>query len=201
MIYSLRGKVTVKEQNLAVIECNGVGYACRTTAYTLSALNTGEEAFLLTYLNVREDAVELFGFCEAAELNCFKMLLSVSGVGPKAALSILSDLSPQGFALCVAGGDSKALTRSQGIGKKIADRIILELKDKLSKQNENIPAEKYAQLSQTSAVMGNNMSEAASALVVLGFTNQQAQKALAGLDPDSPVGELVKEGLKRLSSI
>jgi len=201
MIYSLRGKVIVMEPNLAVIECAGVGYACRTTAYTLSQLAIGEETMLLTYMNVREDSVELFGFSENAELNCFKMLLSVNGVGPKAALSILSDLSPQGFALCVAGGDSKVLTRSQGIGKKIADRIILELKDKIAKQNENIPAESYAQLSQTNTVMGNNMSEAVSALVVLGFSNQQAQKALSGLSPDMPVGDLVKEGLKRLSSL
>lgn len=201
MIYSLRGKVIVMEPNLAVIECAGVGYACRTTAYTLSQLAIGEETMLLTYMNVREDSVELFGFSENAELNCFKMLLSVNGVGPKAALSILSDLSPQGFALCVAGGDSKVLTRSQGIGKKIADRIILELKDKIAKQNENIPAESYAQLSQTNTVMGNNMSEAVSALVVLGFSNQQAQKALSGLSPDLPVGDLVKEGLKRLSSL
>ncbi len=201
MIYSLRGKITVIEPNLAVIECGGVGYACRTTAYTLSSLKIGEEAFLYTYMNVREDAVELFGFGDNAELNCFKMLLSVNGVGPKAALSILSDLSPQGFALCVAGGDSKVLTRSQGIGKKIADRIILELKDKIAKQNENIPAESYAELSQTNTITGNNMSEAASALVVLGFSNQQAQKALSGLSPDMPVGDLVKEGLKRLSSL
>lgn len=201
MIYSLRGKVTVMEPNLAVIECAGVGYACRTTAYTLSQLAVGEETMLLTYMNVREDSVELFGFSENAELNCFKMLLSVNGVGPKAALSILSDLSPQGFALCVAGGDSKVLTRSQGIGKKIADRIILELKDKIAKQNENIPAESYAQLSQTNTIMGNNMSEAVSALVVLGFSNQQAQGALSGLSPDMPVGDLVKEGLKRLSSL
>lgn len=201
MIYSLRGKVIVMEPNLAVIECAGVGYACRTTAYTLSQLAVGEETMLLTYMNVREDSVELFGFSENAELSCFKMLLSVNGVGPKAALSILSDLSPQGFALCVAGGDSKVLTRSQGIGKKIADRIILELKDKIAKQNENIPAESYAQLSQTNTIMGNNMSEALSALVVLGFSNQQAQGALSGLSPDMAVGDLVKEGLKRLSSL
>ena len=201
MIYSLRGKITVMEPNLAVIECGGVGYACRTTAYTLSQLAVGEEAFLYTHMNVREDAVEQFGFADTAELNCYKMLTSVSGVGPKAALSILSDLSPQGFALCVAGGDSKVLTHSQGIGKKIADRIILELKDKIAKQDTNIPAESYAQLSQTSATMGNNMNEAISALVVLGFTNQQAQKALSGLSPDMPVGDLVKEGLKKLSSL
>ena len=118
MIYSLRGKLAHKTNDLAVVECAGVGYACRATTYTLSPLKVGEEVFLLTHMNVREDAVELFGFGEAAELNCFKLLLSVNGVGPKAALAILSDMSPQGFALCVAQGDGKVLTRVPGIGKK-----------------------------------------------------------------------------------
>ncbi len=198
MIYSVHGKVVHIERNLAVVECAGVGYGCRTTAYTLSQLAVGEETTLLTCLNVREDAVELFGFCDSAELNCFRMLLSVSGVGPKAALSILSDLSPQGFALCVAGGDSKALTRSPGIGKKIADRIILELKDKLAKQAD-LPAGDSA-VFQQSADSGS-MAEALSALVVLGFSNTQAQGALNGLSPELPVSELVKQALKKLSSI
>ena len=198
MIYSLHGKLIHTEQNLAVVECGGVGYACRTTAYTLSPLKTGDEVTLLTYMSVREDAVELFGFGDSTELNCFRMLISVSGVGPKAALSILSDLSPQSFALCVAGGDSKLLTRSQGIGKKIADRIILELKDKLSGQLENISKETFAELSGSAVPAGNNAAEAISALVVLGFTNSQAQKALSGLSPDLSVSEMVKEGLKRL---
>lgn len=199
MIYSVHGKVIHLEQNLAVIECAGVGYGCRTTAYTLSQLAVGEEAKLLTLLNVREDAAELFGFADAAELNCFKMLLSVNGVGPKAALSILSDLSPQGFALCVAGGDSKALTRSPGIGKKIADRIILELKDKLAKQAEGIvelPVRPSDFLPASNAA-----AEAVAALVVLGFSNTQAQGAVAGLSPELPVSELVKEALKKLSSL
>lgn len=199
MIYSVHGKVIHTEQNLAVIECAGVGYGCRTTAYTLSQLTVGEEATLLTFLNIREDAAELFGFSDAAELSCFKMLLSVNGVGPKAALSILSDLSPQGFALCVAGGDSKALTRSPGIGKKIADRIILELKDKLAKQTEGIaelPVPAAASLPASNAA-----AEAVAALVVLGFSNTQAQGAVAALSPELPVSELVKEALKKLSSI
>lgn len=201
MIYSVRGKLTHTEQNLAVVECGGIGYACRTTAYTLSPLKIGEEVFLLTYMHVREDAVELFGFGDKTELNCFKMLLTVSGVGPKAALSILSDLSPQAFALCVAGGDSKLLTRSQGIGKKIADRIVLELKDKLSGELGTISADTYSELSNVSVPTGNNASEAVSALVVLGFSTAQAQKALAGLPSDMPVSEMVKEGLKRISSL
>lgn len=199
MIYSVHGKVIHLEQNLAVIECAGVGYGCRTTAYTLSQLAVGEEAKLLTLLNVREDAAELFGFADAAELNCFKMLLSVNGVGPKAALSILSDLSPQGFALCVAGGDSKALTRSPGIGKKIADRIILELKDKLAKQAEGIV--ELPVRPSDSLPASNAAAEAVAALVVLGFSNTQAQGAVAGLSPELPVSELVKEALKKLSSL
>lgn len=199
MIYSIHGTVVHTEQNLAVIECAGVGYGCRTTSYTLSQLSVGKEAKLLTLLNVREDAAELFGFSETAELNCFKMLLSVNGVGPKAALSILSDLSPQGFALCVAGGDSKALTRSPGIGKKIADRIILELKDKLAKQTEGITEPPVS--AAASLPVSNAAAEAISALVVLGFSNAQAQGAIAGLSSELPVSELVKEALKKLGSI
>lgn len=201
MIYSVRGKLIHTEQNLAVVECGGVGYACRTTAYTLSPLKTGEEVTLFTYMNVREDAVELFGFGDKTELNCFKMLLTVSGVGPKAALSILSDLSPQAFALCVAGGDSKLLTHSQGIGKKIADRIVLELKDKLSGQLDTISSDTFNELSAPSVPVSNNANEALSALVVLGFSTQQAQKALSGLPSDMSVSEMVKEGLKRISSL
>ena len=200
MIYSVRGKLTHKTNDLAVVECAGVGYACRTTSYTLSPLKLGEEVFLLTYMNVREDAVELFGFGEAAELNCFKLLLSVNGVGHKAALSILSDMSPQGFALCVAQGDSKVLTRVPGIGKKTADRIILELKDKMTDRIGEISSDTYAELSKPAAVSGN-AAEAVTALTALGFTAAQAQKALAGLSPDLSVSEMVREGLKKIGSI
>ena len=201
MIYSLRGKLTHKTNDLAVVESAGVGYACRTTTYTLSPLKVGEEVFLLTYMNVREDAVELFGFGEAAELNCFKLLLSVNGVGPKAALSILSVLSPQGFALCVAEGDSKVLTRAPGIGKKIADRIILELKDKMTDRIGEISSDTYAELSRPSAPASGNIAEAVTALTALGFTAAQAQKALAGLSAEMPVSELVREALKKIGSI
>lgn len=201
MIYSLRGKLTHKTNDLAVVECAGVGYACRTTSYTLSPLKVGEEVFLLTYMNVREDAVELFGFGEAAELNCFKLLLSVNGIGPKAALSILSDMSPQGFALCVAQGDSKVLTRVPGIGKKTADRIILELKDKMTDRIGEISSDTYAELSRPAVQNTGNAAEAITALTALGFTASQAQKALAGLPGDMAVSEMVKEALKKIGSI
>ena len=197
MIYSVKGTVEVIEPNLAVIDCGGVGYACRTTANTISQLKIGETAKLLTYLAIREDAAELFGFADTAELNCFKMLISVSGVGPKAALSILSGMTPQSFALCVASGDSKTLTNAPGIGKKTAERIVLELKDKVSKQD--VAAGVKGSPIPVVAAASNTVAEAVSALMVLGYTNSEATNALSGLDPASPADELIKAGLKKLA--
>lgn len=197
MIYSVNGTVEVIEPNLAVIDCGGVGYACRTTANTISQLKIGETAKLLTYLAIREDAAELFGFADTAELNCFKMLISVSGVGPKAALSILSGMTPQSFALCVASGDSKTLTNAPGIGKKTAERIVLELKDKVSKQD--VAAGVKGSTIPVVAAASNTVAEAVSALMVLGYTNTEATNALSGLDPASPADELIKAGLKKLA--
>ncbi|MBQ2799455.1 MAG: Holliday junction branch migration protein RuvA [Ruminiclostridium sp.] len=196
MIYSLKGIVTVTEQNLAVVECGGVGYGCRTTANTLAKISTGKEATLYTYLAVREDAVELFGFADMQELNCFKMLISVSGVGPKAAISILSGMTPQAFALCVASGDSKSLTTAPGIGKKIADRIVLELKDKIAKENvSSVSSDSLIPV----ATASNSVSEAISALMVLGYSNAEATKAIAGMPADTPTDALIKAGLKNLA--
>ena len=197
MIYSVNGTVEVIEPNLAVIDCGGVGYACRTTANTISQLKIGETAKLLTYLAIREDAAELFGFADTAELNCFKMLISVSGVGPKAALSILSGMTPQSFALCVASGDSKTLTNAPGIGTKTAERIVLELKDKVSKQD--VAAGVKGSPIPVVAAASNTVAEAVSALMVLGYTNTEATNALSGLDPASPADELIKAGLKKLA--
>lgn len=198
MIYSVNGKLIHTEPNMAVVECGGVGYACRTTMNTLAGLKTGETVRLLTYMNVREDAVELFGFADNAELSAFKMLISVSGVGPKAALSILSGLSPQGFALCVASGDSKALTRAPGIGNKIAQRIVLELKDKIDKQN-SFSAQDYSGALSSAGVATGSRAEAMSALVVLGFASSQAAKALEGLPAEAETSELIKLALKKLA--
>jgi len=197
MIYSVNGTVELIEPNLAVIDCGGVGYACRTTANTLSQLKIGEKAKLLTYLSVREDAVELFGFYDAAELNCFKMLISVSGVGPKAALSILSGMTPQAFALCVASGDGKMLTNAPGIGRKTAERIVLELKDKVSKQD--VAAGVKGSAVPIVAAPSNTYAEAVSALMVLGYSNGEAASALSGLDPSAPSDELIRAGLKKLA--
>lgn len=200
MIYSLHGELIHTEPNLAVVECGGVGYACRTSMNTLKKIGgaNGEpkEVRLFTQLNVREDAVDLFGFADTAELAAFRQLTSVSGVGPKAALSILSDLTPSKLALCITTGDSKTLTRSPGIGAKIAQRIVMELKDKVAKE-QHISASDFAS-EPVAAEAGNAAAEAITALCVLGFALPQAQAALAGASPDSTVEELIKYALKRL---
>lgn len=199
MIYSVRGELIHTEPSFAVVECAGVGYACRTTMNTLKQIGgTGGEVRLFTYLHVREDAVDLFGFADTAELSCFKQLLSVSGVGPKAALSILSELNPSKLALCITTGDSKTLTRCPGIGAKTAQRIVLELKDKVAKEQHISAVDFAAQPSVSSD--NNNLSEALTALCVLGFPMQQAQNAVAGVESDASVEEIIKYALKRLGN-
>lgn len=197
MIYSVNGEVTHLEQNIIVVECGGIGFECRSTASAVSRAGIGEKIKLYTYMNVREDAMELYGFVDESELNCFKMLICVSGVGCKVAVDILSSLSPQEFALAVVNEDAKTITRVKGIGNKMAQRIILELKDRL-KNNNSFETSDIPRINLGSAA-GNAFSEALTALMVLGFTNAQAQKALDGLSAELTVQELVKEGLKRLS--
>lgn len=199
MIYSVKGELVHKEPQLAVVECGGVGYACRTTYATLSAIGeVGSQVKLLTYMNVREDCVELFGFATSSELNCFKMLTSVSGVGPKAGLAILSDTTPERFALVVATGDAKSITKTKGIGPKLAQRIILELKDKIVKQQQLIGTESGNDF--TAVTSGGNTGEAISALVVLGYAQSDAATVVAKLDPSLPVEQMIKEGLKKLAA-
>lgn len=197
MIYSVKGELIHIEQGLAVVECGGLGYACRTTANTLAKIRSSKEVRLFTYLHLTENAIDLFGFADSAELSCFKQLISVSGVGPKAALSILSDITPSKLALCITTGDSKTLTRSPGIGAKIASRIVLELKDKIAKEQHFTAAELNSV--PAAVVGGSNVSEALTALAVLGFGQAQAQAALAGADADMGVEELIKFALKNLA--
>ena len=196
MFYYVNGTVTELEAGLAVIDCGGVGYACATTNYTLSQLKKGERAKLYTYLNVREDAMELFGFASQSELRSFKMLIGVSGVGPKAALSILSSTTPQQLAMAVVMGDEKALTAAPGIGKKIAQRIILELKDKLAKEQQEI-----GMPTAPGIVAGEKSKavEAAAALAVLGYTQQDIAVAMKGVDVENlPLEEIVRQSLKKM---
>ena len=199
MIYSVKGELVHKEPSLAVIECGGVGYACRTTYSTLSQLGSvGTKATLLTYLHVREDNVELFGFATSQELNCFKMLLTVSGVGPKAALAILSDITPEKFALTIATGDSKSITKTKGIGPKLAQRIVLELKDKITKEQQLLT--NGADLDFIPVMSGSNSGEAISALVVLGYSQGEATSVISKLDPEMSVENMIKQALKAMAS-
>ena len=197
MFYYVNGTVAEIEAGLAVIDCGGVGYACATTNYTLSQLKKGERAKLYTYLNVREDAMEMFGFASQSELRSFKMLIGVSGVGPKAALSILSSTTPQQLSMAVVMGDEKALTAAPGIGKKIAQRIILELKDKLIKEQGGFEAGSGAAVAMPA--QNNKASEAAAALAVLGYGSQEIAAALKGIDMDAlPLEEIIRQSLKKM---
>ena len=197
MFYYLNGVVAEMEANLAVIDCGGVGYACATTNYTLSQLKKGERAKLYTYMNVREDAVELFGFARQSELHSFKLLLGVSGVGPKAALSILSANTPANLAMAVVMGDEKALTAAPGIGKKIAQRIILELKDKLAKEQPSFSGD--TGIMPSIAVPDDKVREASAALAVLGYSASEVAAALKGIDMDAlPLEEIIRQALKRM---
>lgn len=195
MIYSIKGELTHTEPNLAVVECGGVGYACRTTFTTLSQIGAvGETVKLLTYLHVREDAVELFGFYTKSELTCFKMLLSVSGAGPRTALAILSDTTPEKFALSVATGDTKAFTKTKGVGPKLAQRIILELKDKIAK--EQLSQESVAVAEFTAVNNSGAVGEAISALVVLGYSQTEAASVVSKLDASLSAPELIRKSLQ-----
>mgnify|MGYP000980048331 FL=1 len=197
MLYSVRGKLIAIESNAAVVECGGVGYMCQTTMNTLKAVKLNTEVTLYTYLNVREDAVDLFGFATKAELETFKNLISVSGVGPKAGLAVLSELSPEQVAMAIASDDLKTITRAQGIGKKIAQRIVLELKDKLAKAaNED---SSFAQAAQNSVnVSTGNVPKAIEALGVLGYSPSDVSPVLAALDSALPVEQLISLTLKQM---
>lgn len=196
MYYYVNGTVAEIGPNLAVIDCGGVGYACATTNYTLAQLKRGEQAKLYTYLHVREEIFDLYGFSTQAELSSFKMLLGVSGVGPKAALAILSSGTPDQLALSIVTGDEKSLTCVPGIGKKIAQRIILELKDKLAKEQTGFDA-RMGTLSPIPA--GGKTQEAASALAVLGYSSQEISAALKGVDAALPVEEMIRIALKKMA--
>lgn len=197
MIYSVSGKLIHTEPELAVVECSGVGYACKTTFNTLQKIAGEDQVRLYTYLSVREDAAELFGFADREELKAFRMLISVSGVGPKAALSILSGMDTQRFALCVATGDSKFLTKIKGIGAKTAQRIILELKDKLAGETISVRGDR----AEHGAAAGSNVAEAVTALEVLGYTEGEAMSVISGLDPTLPSEELIRLSLRGLARL
>lgn len=197
MLYSLRGILVYTDESSAAVECAGVAYRCQTTLSTLSRLDpVGTEVLLYTHLNVREDAVDLFGFADQRELRFFRMLIAITGVGPKAALSILSNLSPDRLSMCIATGDFKSITAAQGVGPKLAQRVVLELKDKI----KNMDAIGGAGALPTDVNLdAGNASEAISALVALGYAQADAAMVVAKTDPNASVEDMIKAALRGLS--
>lgn len=195
MFYYLSGVITHIEPNLAIVDCGGVGYACSTTANTLSYLSVNEKAKLYTFCYIKEDAFDIYGFHSESEKRSFEMLLGVTGVGPKAALSILSSNTPESFAASVITNNEKALTSAQGIGKKLAQRIILELKDKLSKNMSSFQYPAGAPILSGGSL--SKASDAASALAVLGYAQSDISVLLNGLDMEQPLEDIIRQALKK----
>ena len=195
MFYYLDGVVAELLPGLAVIDCGGVGYACRTTGNTLSALRRGQRGKLYTFLQVGDGIFDLYGFATRNELDSFRMLIGVSGVGPKAALGILSAGSPETLATAIVTEDERALMSAPGVGKKLARRIILELKDKLSGGGAGLELQGGA-----SAPFAGKSTEAAQALANLGYSAQEVQAALKGINTDAlPLEEILRQSLKKMA--
>ena len=200
MFYSLTGKIIYKDEQTVAISCGGVGFKCFTTRNSLAKLSLQSgEVTVFTHLNVREDALDLFGFATNDELDAFKLLISVSGVGPKAALAILSELSPDAFAVAVASGDAKAITAANGVGPKLAQRVIMELKDKIA--NVGFISEESSSVSNAvnTANSMSNTAEAIAALTALGYSQTEASVAVSKLSPNLSVEELIKGALKNMT--
>ncbi len=197
MIASVHGKLIYSDTNSAIVECGGVGYKCFVTKNTLYNLpQKDKEVFLYTYLSVREDAMDLYGFLEAEELDAFKLLTSVNGVGAKMGLALLSEFTASQITLYIASGDYKALTAASGVGPKLAQRIVLELKDKVGSLQTGDTLEIKA---VGNATLNSNTKEAVSALVTLGYTQSEASLAVGKCDPSLTTEELIKQALKTLA--
>lgn len=198
MLYNVKGILTVSDVNFIVVECGGVGFKCYTTLNTIKSIGTvGSEVNVYTHLAVREDAMDLYGFSTLNELDAFKLLITVSGIGPKAAVAILSQLTPDKLALCIASGDAKSITKAQGVGKKTAERVVLELKDKMG----NIAiGEGASVVSAASTVLeSSNSAEAVEALVALGYSQSDAAVIVGSMDKSMPVDDMIRLALKQLA--
>ena len=196
MLYYVSGPVAVLEPGLAVIDCGGVGYGCRVTAYTAAQLKLNQTAKLFITESIREDAFDLYGFISREEQRCYEMLTSVTGVGPKAAMAILS-AGPQNFTLAVMTGDEKLLTAAQGVGKKLAQRIILELKDKIGGASTELDFSTGPVVSAPAA-QGNNAAMAHAALQELGYSAAEVQQALKGVDSKASTEEMIRYALRQM---
>ncbi|MBP3685190.1 MAG: Holliday junction branch migration protein RuvA [Oscillospiraceae bacterium] len=197
MLYYVSGTVAVLEPGLAVIDCNGVGYGCRVTSYTTAQLKLNQKAKLFITESIREDAYDLYGFISREEQRCYELLTSVNGVGPKAAMAILSSGGPQNFTLAVMTGDEKMLTAAQGIGKKIAQRIILELKDKIGGGAMELDFS-TGPAAATPVQKSNNAALAHAALQELGYSAAEINAALKGVDPNASTEDMVRHALRAM---
>lgn len=199
MFYYISGTLAIVELSTAVIDCGGVGYKLTVSETTFAKIagKVGEKVMLYTYLSVREDAVELFGFHTKEELSAFKMLITVSGVGPKAAIAILSVMTPEKFAFAVSTGDTKAIARANGVGSKTAARVVLELRDKIAKEIVAVDTD-TGEIFQSTA-KSSAASEALSALTVLGYTRTEAERALSGVDLNASLESIITAALKKLA--
>lgn len=202
MFYSLTGKLVHMEPGVVAIECGGVAFKCFTSMNTQKNMpRIGETATVYTHLNVREDALDLYGFSTKSELNCYKMLTTISGVGPKAALSILSEMTPEGVAMAAASGDSKKFTKASGVGPKLAQRIVLELKDRVKKMGFTGGTLELTGTDDAGIVSASqNAEQAVQALIVLGYTQSEATQAVAKLDGSLSTEELIRSALKSMAS-
>ena len=195
MLYYVSGTVSILEPGLAVIDCNGVGYGCRITAYTAAQLKLNQKARLYITESIREDAYDIYGFINREEQRCYELLTSVNGVGPKAAIAILA-AGPQNFTLAVMTGDEKLLTAAQGVGKKIAQRIILELKDKIGGSSMELD---FSGPAVSAAPAQNNAAGLAhAALQELGYSPAEISAALKGVDPNATTEEMVRFALRAM---
>lgn len=200
MIYNLNGKLTYVDPAFIVIECGGVGFKCFASTTTITSISTvGTNVNVLTYMSVKEDSIDLYGFATQEELNAFKLLISVSGIGPKAAMAILSVLPPDRLSVAVSSGDIKAIQSAQGVGKKTAERVVLELKDKMvgiGSAHTNTIVEGIQSVAQS-----DNAQEAVEVLVSLGFNQSEAASVVGTMDKSLSVDEMIRKGLKSLSQL
>lgn len=200
MFYSITGKVARTEPGMVAIDVGGVAFRCATSMNTLRSLpRVGGQATLYTYLNVREDALDLYGFCTETELNCYKLLTAISGVGPKAALAILSEMEPVDVALAAASGDAKRFTRASGVGPKLAQRIVLELKDKV--MGLDFDGTEFEGIEPGGPSAAGNAAQAVEALATLGYSPSEAAAAVGRLDSQLPTEELIRLALKSFGSV
>lgn len=197
MFYYLEGTITIIEQGIAVVDIGGVGYGCFTSMNTLSHLEAGKKARLYTFCNIKEDAFDIYGFYDMREKRFFEQLLSVSGVGPKAALSILSSGTPESLAIAIINDDERALTMAPGVGKKLAQRVILELKDKIAKESAGLKSSGFVPAAQNVGTSGSKLADAQAALAVLGYSAAEITAALRGMELEAlTVEEIIRDVLK-----